>query len=117
MSTLSLVLLLQGMFPSQLHTKLVMDANGRLIEVCTLSGIKTVALDDAGNPIEGKGQYDGQPSPAMLFSQLMAEAVSNVAVPVVDLEEIPSYTIPYTNTLVIPEASSGLMPIRAPPIA
>jgi len=113
----SLLLLLQGIFPVQLHSTLVKDDDGNLVQVCTLYGLKTIALDDAGNPLDGESHDDDQRSPAIAFSELMAEAVSDVAIPVFIQEDISSYAIPNTYTVVIPEVTSGLMPIRAPPIA
>ena len=116
-SVVSLLLLLQGLFPAQMHSELVKDSNGQLVEVCTLYGIKTIALDAAGNPLDEESQYDDQRSPAIVFSELMAEAVADVTVLVVSLQDIPSRPFPTQYTVVIPEATSGLMPIRAPPLA
>jgi len=116
-SFISLLLLLQGLFPAQMHSKLIKDDSGRLIEVCTLYGLKTIALDANGHPLDENDQSDTQRSPAMALSNLMAEAVSDVEIPVVLLEEVPSFYFPILRTVVIPEVTSGLMPIRAPPIA
>ena len=117
-STISLLLLFQGLFPAQLHSELVKDSNGQLVEVCTLHGFETITLDANGNPIDDdQSQNDFQRSPAMVFSELMAEAVPDVVVPLVLKEDVPSFSFPALYIAVIPEVASGLMPIRAPPIA
>ena len=116
-SIISLLLLLQGIFPAQTHSKLVKNDSGQLVEVCTLYGLKTIELDANGHPLDEQSQTDDQRSPAMALSKLMAEAVSDVVVPVVFQKDVPSYPIPNTYTVVIPEVISGLMPIRAPPVA
>ncbi|MCW8964025.1 MAG: hypothetical protein OQL16_09525 [Gammaproteobacteria bacterium] len=116
-SYISLLLLLQGLFPAQVHSQLVKDANGQLVEVCTLYGLKTIALDESGNPLDESSDNDSQRSAAMAFSQLIAEAVSDVTIPVVIQEDAPSWSFPVFYTVVIPEVTSALTPIRAPPVA
>ena len=116
-SVVSLLLLSQGLFPAQMHSQLVKDDGGHLVEVCTLHGFQTIVLDDNGQPLGEKSQNDPQRSPAMLFSELMAEAVSDVTVPVVVQIDVPSYSFTSLYKVVIPEVTSGLMPIRAPPVA
>ena len=115
-SLVSLLLLLQGLFPAQMHSKLVKDANGQLVEVCTLYGIRSIALDELGHPLDDTGPNNSDRSAAMAFSQLMAEAVSDVTIPVVIQEDVPSYVVPVLYAIVLPEVTSVLTPIRAPPL-
>ncbi|TNG03260.1 MAG: hypothetical protein EP297_00440 [Gammaproteobacteria bacterium] len=114
---LSFVLLLQGLFPLQLHTILVKEKNGSLVEVCTINGLKTIKLDDAGNLLDKEVQDDSRRSAAIAFSELMAEVVPDITVPVITRDETPSSSISNIYTVVISEATSGLKPIRAPPVA
>jgi|GEM_PF-2687628 len=116
-STISLLLLFQGFFPAQLHSELVKDSNGQLVEVCTLHGFETITLDANGHPVDDQSQNDNQRSPAMVFSELMAETVTDVTVLIVFQQDVPSFSFPTLHTVVIPEVNSGLMPIRAPPVA
>lgn len=116
-SVVSLLLLLQGVFPVQVHTALVQDDKGNLVEVCTLYGLKTIALDGAGHPTDSESQGDTQRSAAVEFSNLMAEAVSDVTIPVIVQQDIPSYSASVIYKVVIPEVTFGLLPIRAPPLA
>lgn len=64
------VLFAQALFPIQVHTTMVSDADGRLIILCTLSDSPVLPTQTDQN------HYTDQSlSAAMLFSQLMAEAV------------------------------------------
>jgi len=76
----SLVLIAQAMIPLQSHTRLAVDESGMVVEICTLDGVveKTVStqsgiptlIDHPSDP-----DSDTDPTPAMTFSQLMAEAL------------------------------------------
>ena len=111
---LSLLLLLQGLFPLQLHTVLVRDDNGQLLEVCTLEGIKTVVLDEHGNPVSDSTKGNER-SAAMAFSQLMAEAMPDIAEPLIVDSSPADFHHHQAFIQVIPTALPGLLPIRAPP--
>ena len=115
-SVVSLLLLLQGLFPAQVHSKLVKDSNGRLTEVCTLEGHKTIVLDDAGNPVDDQSGNNNQRSPAMMFSDLVAEAISNIFLPVVIQDDVPARLILCAYKVAPHKVTSVLMPIRAPPL-
>jgi hypothetical protein len=77
---IAIALIAQAMIPLQSHTRLAVDERGMVIEVCTLEGIveKTVSAAD-GTPelTEHDTDFDSgaDTTPAMLFSQLMAEAL------------------------------------------
>ena len=77
---IAVALIAQAMIPLQSHTRLAVDERGMVVEVCTLDGIveKTVSTDD-GIPTlidhDQDSDSDTDPTPAMLFSQLMAEAL------------------------------------------
>ena len=116
-SLVSLLLLLQGVFPVQMHTMLVSDAKGNLVQVCTIDGLKTVQLDDAGNVIDTQDLDSHERSSAIEFSELVAEAVSSTFAPVIFPEAAPSASVSNSYTAVHPDVVSGLMPIRAPPVA
>lgn len=113
---LSLLLLLQGMLPVQLHTVLMRDANGQLVEVCTLEGIKTVVLDEHGDPVSDSSQGDER-SAAIAFSQLIAEALPDTAEPLLVGFSPADFYYPQLSLQVISTALPGLLPIRAPPVS
>jgi len=112
---LSLLLLLQAMFPMQLHTQLQRNDRGELIEVCTLDGFKTIVFDDQGQVKEEYTQGKDR-SAAMALSDLMTEAMSDVTVidftPVLSASYVDSY---YSQPTVFNHVR-GLKPIRAPPL-
>jgi len=72
---LALVLLAQGLIPLQSHTRLAVNEAGIVVAVCTLEGVVEQKLqldiDQQPTPVDP----DSPPNPAMLFSQLMAEAL------------------------------------------
>jgi len=112
---LSLLLLLQGMLPVQLHTVLVRDDSGQLLEICTLEGIKTVVIDEHGNPASDftKGN---ERSAAIAFSQLMAETLPDTAEPLLVYSPPADFHHPQVPIQVISTVLPGLLPIRAPPV-
>ncbi|MCW8964813.1 MAG: hypothetical protein OQL16_13540 [Gammaproteobacteria bacterium] len=112
---LSFLLLLQGLLPVQLHTVLVRDDNGRLLEVCTLEGVKTVVMDEHGDPVSDSTQGNER-SAAIVFSQLVAEALPDTAEPLVIYSPPADFHHPLVQMQVISIAPPGLLPIRAPPI-
>lgn len=112
---LSLLLLLQAFFPMQLHTQLKRDAQGALVEVCTLHGFKTIVIDDQGQVKEGYTQ-DADRSAAMALSDLMTAAISDVTVIYFAAEASTSYAISYYGKLTVFNHVRGLKPIRAPPL-
>ena len=116
-SLVSLLLLLQGMFPVQMHTMLVSDGQGNLVQVCTIDGLKTVHVDHAGNIIDPEGLDKNERSSAIEFSELMAEAHSYAFIPVIYPEAAPAASASNSYIAVYPDVVSGLMPIRAPPVA
>lgn len=71
---LAFVLLAHTFIPIQSHTRLVVDGDGIVVEMCTLQGTTLVEL-----PIDGTQHApstdDSKLSPAMAFSQLAAEAL------------------------------------------
>ena len=71
---MALVLLGQALFPIQLHTRLVLGPDGRLVQVCTLQGIKSV-LVQATDEERVADQNENGRSPACAFSQLPAGAL------------------------------------------
>ena len=110
---LSFVLLLQGLFPLQLHTVLASDNDGHLVQVCTLHGFDVVNLDP---DLPEKNSAGQSLSAAMAFSSIMGSAISGIAMPVLHLAKQASYDI-------VLQAESGLsvvttrhLSIRAPPI-
>ena len=100
----------------QLHTQLVRNAHGQLIEVCSINGIRTVAI--------GNGEFfpatdpapDNERSAAMALSDLMSEAAAHP----VNIEHPESGPINIGIQPVTEELHSlfpyGLRPIRAPPV-
>jgi len=72
---LSLLLLAQGLVPLQSHTRLAVNEAGIVVAVCTLEGIveQTLQLEIDQQP--APAAPDSAPNPAMLFSQIMAEAM------------------------------------------
>jgi hypothetical protein len=115
MRLLSFLLLLQGLLPMQLHTVLVRGDSGRLLEICTLEGIKTVVIDEHGNPASDftKGN---ERSAAIAFSQLMAEALPDTAEPLLVYPPLADFHHPQVPIQVIFTVLLGLLPIRAPPV-
>lgn len=114
---LSLLLLLQGMLPMQLHTKLVRDQHGVLVEVCTIDGLQSVTID-FDTPVSEDGHSpDKERTAAMALSDLMSEATPDLFA-----HDLVGHflTHAYANVfaekpgLIFPE---GLRPIRAPPIS
>ena len=72
---LALVLLAQGLIPLQSHTRLAVDDAGIVVAVCTLEGVVEQALLPELDPQPAPAAPEFDPNPAMLFSQLMAEAM------------------------------------------
>jgi len=73
---LGLLLLTQGLIPLQSHTRLAVNDAGIVVAVCTLEGVVEQTLLpelDQKLPVPDAPEFD--PNPAMLFSQLMAEAM------------------------------------------
>ena len=111
---LMLSLLGQALLPVQAHTRWQRDGQGRLVELCTLQGVRTVRLDpDSGQP--QPAQTDHGVSPAMAFSALLLHAA------VVDC--VPPLTVHGRTVLpVAPPLQRAPLPpelpdaaIRAPP--
>lgn len=75
MWALSLLLLTQAMIPLQSHTRLAVDDQGMVVEICTLQGVKQQSLRLHPGDAPDSEDTDSQASPAMAFSQLMAEAL------------------------------------------
>ncbi|TNF95156.1 MAG: hypothetical protein EP297_11645 [Gammaproteobacteria bacterium] len=109
-----MLLLLQGLFPVQLHTYLVHDDNGRVVEVCTLEGTKTLVLDEDGNPVEHE-RTDNERSAAIAFSNLVAEALPGVTDPLILSSVDTTEYIPGIQKEIFSDIPPGLKPIRAPP--
>ena len=112
---LGFIMLGQILIPLQSHSRLAVDERGIVVEVCTLDGLSERTIYPGGEhpqPDDGDRQY----SPAMVFSQLLAEALLNLAAvqPVwtsLAVEERPPATI---GTL--PPSFSHHTVIRAPPV-
>lgn len=113
---LSLLLLLQGLLPVQLHTTLVRDDNGRLLEICTLEGIQTLVVNERGELVSDFIK-DNERSAAIAFSQLMTEALPDVAEPLLIHSLFIALHYSQPSVLSVPSTPSGLLPIRAPPAA
>ena len=112
---LSLLLLLQGMFPMQLHTQLVRDEQGILVEVCTINGLQTMALDLDASPSEHRDSHSNERSAAMALSDLVSEAAPDLfTIVVAQHPRIHEHinTVFGQKGLAFPQ---GLLPIRAPP--
>ena len=76
----TIALIAQAMIPLQSHTHLAVDERGMVVAVCTLDGVveKTVSTSDGLPPLTDQETHfdsDTDTNPAMLFSQLMAEAL------------------------------------------
>jgi hypothetical protein len=110
---LSLLLLLQGLFPMQLHTQLVRNDRGQLVEVCTIDGIRTVTVD-----FEQPSSHTGDPerTAAMALSDLMSEATFEL--PDIHYPEADPVTgiMPLFSGVIHSLPHHGLRPIRAPPL-
>jgi len=113
---LSFLLLLQGLLPVQLHTVLVRDDNGRLLEICTLEGIRTVAIDEHGNPLSDSSEGTER-SAAIAFSQLVAEVLPDTTEPLLVHSSPADFHHPRPHIQLVSTALPGLLPIRAPPAA
>ena len=88
---------------------------GKLVEVCTLDGFKTVAVDDQGH-IKEESMRDADRSAAVALSDLMAEATSDIAVIPFIEEAPPVYVISYSGQPTVLNSARTLKPIRAPPL-
>lgn len=114
---LSVILLLQGLFPLASHTQLVRNDQGQLVQVCTLEGIRSYTLDDSGQLAKKIDHSDNQQrSAAIEFSALLAEAIP--AVP-----EIPYFRAAgavYSKSPAVTSLADkqviGLQPVRARPV-
>lgn len=112
---LSLLLLAQAVIPLQSHTRLAVDDQGMVVEVCTLLGPEQQALSLRHAEAPDSDDTDSQASPAMAFSQLMAEAL--LALDMVQ----PSWLALQASEIPSPETRSPyrrphrLATIRAPP--
>jgi hypothetical protein len=113
-SYLSLLLLLQGIFPVQSHTYLVRGDDGRVVEVCTLEGIKTLVIDDNGNPVE-HDPADSERSAAIAFSSLVAEALPGIDALILPSSLDRTEYIAHAQQEVFSVSAPCLKPIRAPP--
>lgn len=76
----AITLIAQALIPLQSHTRLAVDERGMVIQICTLDAIveKTVSIEDSISTLLDRNKdsdTDTDPTPAMLFSQLMAEAL------------------------------------------
>lgn len=75
---LGILLFAQTLIPLQSHTRLEVNDQGIVVEICTLNGVTSMVLhqnDEA--PYQDGG--DEPRSPAMAFSQLMAETLMDLA--------------------------------------
>jgi hypothetical protein len=111
---LMLSLLGQMLLPVQAHTRWQRDGQGRLVELCTLQGVRTVHLDpDTGQPLPA-GPDHGV-SPAMAFSALLSHAAVATIVPLPRVQGhlVSSATPPHRRTPLPPELPE--VAIRAPP--
>jgi hypothetical protein len=76
---LGVLFLAQALIPLQSHTRLEVNDQGIVVEVCTLDGVTSVVLHLNDQSPRQDGGDDEQRSPAMAFSQLMAEALLDLA--------------------------------------
>jgi len=75
---MALLLLAQALFTLQSHTRLEVNDQGLVVQVCTLGGIVEMQVDSIpGSP--APVDIDNESNPAMSFSQLMAEAMLALA--------------------------------------
>ena len=98
----------------QLHTQLVRDEHGQLIEVCTLNGVKAVVVDDQGR-IKTELPHDTDRSAAMALSDLMAEAIPEITLIDLSFEAPALHAIHTVGITAVSISPNGLRPIRAPP--
>ena len=87
---LSLIFVLQGIFPLAAHTQLARDNQGRLVQICTLEGTKSYRLDN-GNPLGEDQSSDTYRSAAIEFSGLLVEIVLATPEPFVISVEFVSH--------------------------
>ena len=113
---LSVLLLLQGLFPLHAHTELRRDASGELVQVCTIDGLRSVIVDEQGI-VHEQTDEESIPSAAIALSQILTEALPDIPV----IAYLP-VSIRYEDISEVAASlhgvpSAALMPIRAPPIA
>ena len=77
---IAITLIAQAFIPLQSHTRLAVDEHGMVIAICTLDGMVEMTLStEPGAPglddPDSAHDTDADPTPAMTFSQLMAEAL------------------------------------------
>jgi len=112
---LACLLVAQVLFPIQMHTTWGVDSHGQVVQICTLSGVKTMLVD----PLTGEQQVvadsDDARNPACNFSQLLSGALASAAVAVpgwLALASVQADPLPLKAPLVPVLRYS---PIRAPP--
>jgi len=106
---------LQGLFPLALHTQLVRDDHGQLIQVCTLEGIKFYSIDVNGQ-LNEEHQPDTRRSAAIEFSSLLTEVIPAIPeVPYISVKATPHIIAQATPPVTVLKAV-GLKPARAPPL-
>lgn len=113
---LAWVMLVQGLLPVASHTTLARDANGDVVQVCTLEGLQTRFVDEGGKLSPDAPSGDDR-TPAIDFSQLMAEALSAGVAAVVEPPRFGAVHGGCDYCLVRSAAVPGLRPIRAPPVS
>ena len=72
---MSLMLLAQVLIPIQSHSRLGVDGDGMVVEICTLQGVQHLVMNPHTGELEPQVDEDAR-SAAMDFSLLMAEAVA-----------------------------------------
>lgn len=112
---LSVLLLLQGLFPLHAHTELRLNASGELVQVCTIDGLRSVIVDEQGI-VHEQPDEESLPSPAIALSQILTEALPDIPVTAYLPVSIHFEDIPEAAASLISVQSAALMPIRAPPV-
>lgn len=90
---LSFILYAQALFPVQAHTRLVQNADGQLVTICTLQGNTQVQLDEPLVPTQQQApNHNAGYTAAVAFSMVIGQAL---------MATLP--VIPYTTPIPVSE--------------
>jgi hypothetical protein len=108
------LLVAQLLFPIQAHTAWAVQADGEVLQICTLAGVQSVPVTP-GDPAQADPERADWRNAACSFSQLMADLVTPATAPPLDPLPLADRLGEWPVHLTLHDRLVRQAAIRAPP--